>query len=120
QPTPENFGIKVSDGADATNTGQINVGVNNNFTSGTVSGAIVDGGTFTSTGGITIGQSAQYALGDPTVDVANAGAQYGLRATAGNGPSVARNDGTITIRAGIGNATAMATSATEAGSELVN
>ncbi len=120
QPSPENFGIKLSDGAEATNTGQINVGVNNNFTSGSVSGAIVDGGTFTSTGGITIGQSAQYALGDPTVDVANAGAQYGIRATAGNGPSVARNDGTITIRAGVGNATAMVTSATEAGSELVN
>lgn len=113
------FAISVDSGAKAVNDGIINIGVNNNITSGSVTAALVKGaGTFTNSAGgvIAIGRSAQYDVATPGVDTTNAQAQYGVRLESGQ----AINAGTIRIGTGTENAVALMSTATDAESALVN
>jgi autotransporter family porin len=101
------IGIGVDSGAMGTNHGAINVGVNPGYVT-TVVGANVSGhSTFTNAadGTIYIGRAAQYALGDPTVDVATNGPSYGIRIM--DTGDTATNLGQITIGSQTQNAVGM-------------
>lgn len=115
------YGVLLGNGATASNDGIINVGVNNNSASGTISGVIVNGGsTFTNaaSGTIYIGRAAQYDVNAPeaVADTANAVAQYGIVVNSGT----ATNEGAIVIGAKTQNATAMQMNGGDATTSLIN
>jgi outer membrane autotransporter protein len=100
-------GIGLADGASGHNDGNINVGVNPGYVTKVVGVNVSGGSSFTNAAGgtIYIGRAAQYALGDPSVDVAISGPTYGVRIM--DTGDTAINNGQITIGSQAQNAVAM-------------
>jgi outer membrane autotransporter protein len=109
------YGIGVRNGASATNTGTINVGVSPNKSQGTLSGVVATNGSFTNDGEIYVGRGPQYELDSPEVvaDVeagksASGAATYAILTSGMNGSVVNRNS--ITLGSKMGNAVAISAS----------
>ncbi|MFA3779618.1 autotransporter outer membrane beta-barrel domain-containing protein [Yersinia sp. 1652 StPb PI] len=117
-----NYLIKTAAGAIASNTGIMNIGVNNNFLDADLAGAIIDGtgSSFTNEAGghIYIGRAAQYDIANPenVSDTANKRLQQGIRLIEGN----ATNNGRITIGSKTENAIGMIATGDNAGTSLTN
>ncbi|HEY4202641.1 MAG TPA: autotransporter outer membrane beta-barrel domain-containing protein, partial [Devosiaceae bacterium] len=114
----DQYGISLSHGAASTNTGIINVGVNNNAANGTISGVVVNDGSFTNASGsmIYIGRAAQYDVNSPGADTTNEVPQYGVRLYSGD----VTNNGNIVVGTQTQNATAMAAINATPDSSLIN
>jgi outer membrane autotransporter protein len=100
-------GLGLANGASGNNNGSINVGVNPGYVTKVVGVNVSGGSSFTNAadGTIYIGRAAQYALADPSVDVAISGPTYGVRIMDTGDTAV--NNGQITIGSQAQNAVAM-------------
>ncbi|MBR8180244.1 autotransporter outer membrane beta-barrel domain-containing protein [Burkholderia ambifaria] len=80
RPDLQNYAVAVTGGANASNAGTINVGVNATTLDSQVIGGFAAGGTFTNEAGGTIqlGRAAQYAPGAAANDVALSARAYGI------------------------------------------
>ncbi len=107
------YGIRIEGGATASNSGIINLGVNNNPLSGTLTGADVRGtSTFVNeaSGEIYIGRAAQYDVTNPEAVADTSIALSGQGSTAGitiRNNATAVNDGSIVIGSMTQNAVGM-------------
>ncbi|KUY91486.1 MULTISPECIES: autotransporter outer membrane beta-barrel domain-containing protein [unclassified Burkholderia] len=80
RPDLKNYAVAVTSGANASNAGTINVGVNATTLDSQVIGGLAAGGTFTNAAGGTIylGRAAQYGPGAAANDVALSAHSYGI------------------------------------------
>lgn len=80
RPDLQNYAVAVTSGANASNAGTINVGVNATTLDSQVIGGLAAGGTFTNAAGGTIylGRAAQYGPGAAANDVALSAHSYGI------------------------------------------
>ncbi|HEF5872173.1 TPA: autotransporter outer membrane beta-barrel domain-containing protein [Burkholderia cenocepacia] len=125
RPDLQNYAVAAADGARASNSGTINVGVNATTLDSQVIGGLVAGGSFTNEAGGTIylGRSAQYAPGGTADDVALSAHGYGILLGASG---TASNLGTIVIGSQTQNGAALASigstsgTLTNAGAIVVN
>ncbi|MGU7840597.1 autotransporter outer membrane beta-barrel domain-containing protein [Burkholderia sp. AW33-5] len=107
RPDLKNYAVAVTSGANASNAGTINVGVNATTLDSQVIGGLAAGGTFTNAAGGTIylGRAAQYGPGAAANDVALSAHSYGILLGASG---TASNLGSIVIGSQTQNGAGMA------------
>ncbi|KVV38651.1 autotransporter outer membrane beta-barrel domain-containing protein [Burkholderia territorii] len=117
RPDLQNYAVAVTSGANASNAGTINVGVNATTLDSQVIGGFAAGGTFTNAAGGTIylGRAAQYGPGAATNDVALAAHSYGILLGASG---TAGNLGSIVIGSQTQNGAGMASIGSSSGTLL--
>nr|WP_239005931.1 autotransporter outer membrane beta-barrel domain-containing protein [Burkholderia territorii] len=117
RPDLQNYAVAVTSGANASNAGTINVGVNATTLDSQVIGGFAAGGTFTNAAGGTIylGRAAQYGPGAATNDVALAAHSYGILLGASG---TASNLGSIVIGSQTQNGAGMASIGSSSGTLL--
>jgi len=114
RPDLQNYAVAVTGGANASNAGTINVGVNATTLDSKVIGGFAAGGTFTNEAGGTIqlGRAAQYAPGAAANDVALSARAYGILLGASG---TASNLGSIVIGSQTQNGAGMASLGSSSG-----
>ncbi|WP_322024767.1 autotransporter outer membrane beta-barrel domain-containing protein [Burkholderia sp. BCC1977] len=114
RPDLQNYAVAATGGANASNAGTINVGVNATTLDSQVIGGFAAGGTFTNTAGGTIylGRSAQYGPGATANDVALFAHAYGILLGASG---TASNLGSIVIGSQTQNGAGMASIGSSSG-----
>lgn len=114
RPDLQNYAVAVTGGANASNAGTINVGVNATTLDSQVIGGFAAGGTFTNEAGGTIqlGRAAQYAPGAAANDVALSARAYGILLGASG---TASNLGSIVIGSQTQNGAGMASVGSSSG-----
>ncbi|MCR4465173.1 autotransporter outer membrane beta-barrel domain-containing protein [Burkholderia sp. SCN-KJ] len=114
RPDLQNYAVAVTGGANASNAGTINVGVNATTLDSQVIGGFAAGGTFTNAAGGTIylGRAAQYGPGAAANDVALSAHAYGILLGASG---TASNRGSIVIGSQTQNGAGMASIGSSSG-----
>ncbi|KUZ15025.1 autotransporter outer membrane beta-barrel domain-containing protein [Burkholderia diffusa] len=114
RPDLQNYAVAVTSGANASNAGTINVGVNATTLDSQVIGGFAADGTFTNAAGGTIylGRAAQYGPGAAANDVALSAHSYGILLGASG---TASNLGSIVIGAQTQNGAGMASIGSSSG-----
>ncbi len=114
RPDLQNYAVAVTGGANASNAGTINVGVNATTLDSQVIGGFAAGGTFTNEAGGTIqlGRAAQYGPGAAANDVALSARAYGILLGASG---TASNLGSIVIGSQTQNGAGMASIGSSSG-----
>ncbi|WP_321819920.1 MULTISPECIES: autotransporter outer membrane beta-barrel domain-containing protein [unclassified Burkholderia] len=114
RPDLQNYAVAVTGGANASNAGTINVGVNATTLDSQVIGGFAAGGTFTNAAGGTIylGRAAQYGPGAAANDVALSAHAYGILLGASG---TASNLGSIVIGSQTQNGVGMASIGSSSG-----
>lgn len=114
RPDLQNYAVAVTGGANASNAGTINVGVNATALDSQVIGGFAAGGTFTNAAGGTIylGRAAQYGPGAAANDVALSAHAYGILLGASG---TANNRGSIVIGSQTQNGAGMASIGSSSG-----
>ncbi|RQZ66699.1 autotransporter outer membrane beta-barrel domain-containing protein [Burkholderia sp. Bp9004] len=114
RPDLQNYAVAVTNGANASNAGTINVGVNATTLDSQVIGGFAAGGAFTNAAGGTIylGRAAQYGPGAAANDVALSAHSYGILLGASG---TASNLGSIVIGSQTQNGAGMASIGSSSG-----